>query len=155
MRLSVPIFALVSFFTLAGCSSTGHLKTPDGFAEVEGGKFDYRATNADGIVVGVRSHANDMHGNLDFWTRVLDKNLEKQAYRPEAQKARSIKTARGLEGKQLRYTFESQGRQHQYWLTLFVTESRVYVVEAGGDDAFFDQEVTPKLESAIQSLDVS
>jgi hypothetical protein len=154
MRFSlVPIAIASTALLLGGCSSHAHLTTPAGFAEIEGGKYDYRATNPDGVVVGVRSHKNDVHGNLDFWTRVLSKNLEDQSYKPEA-KARTIKTDTGIEGRQIRYTIDSAGREEEYWLTLFVTDKRVYVVEAGGDTAYFDKEVAPKVEAAIASLDM-
>ena len=56
------------------------------------------------------------------------------------------------EGRQFRYSFQSGGRPHKYWLTLFVTREQIFVVEAGGDEAFFDQEIAPKVEAAIASL---
>jgi hypothetical protein len=156
MRLSHVSIALVSAtLALGGCSSKALLVTPAGFAQIDGGKYDYRATNPDGVVVGVRTHKNDMHGNLDFWTRVLSKNLEDQSYKPDPGKARTLKTEEGVEGRQIRYTLTSGGREEKYWLTLFVTKDRIYVVEAGGDTAFFDQDVAPKVEAAIASLKMS
>ena len=156
MRFPIVSIAILSAtLALGGCTSRAHLTTPAGFAQIDGGKFDYRATNPDGVVVGVRSHKNAVHGNLDFWTRVLSKSLEDQAYKPEVGKARNIKSADGVEGRQIRYTLASGGREEKYWLTLFVTDDRVYVVEAGGDTAYFDQDVAPKIEEAIASLKMS
>jgi len=100
MRLPILSIAIVSAtLALGGCTSRAHLTTPAGFAQIDGGKFDYRATNPDGVVVGVRSHKNAVHGNLDFWTRVLSKSLEDQAYKPEVGKARNVKTADGVEAR--------------------------------------------------------
>jgi len=154
MRFSFApiVIASIGLF-MGGCASRAHLTTPSGFAEIDSDKYDYRATNPNGVVVGVRTHANDVHGNLDFWTGVLSKNLEEQSYKPDA-KAHSIKTHEGIEGRQIRYTVASSGREEKYWLTLFVTDKRVYVVEAAGDSAYFDQDVLPKVEAAIASLDL-
>ncbi len=154
-RLSIASLVLaITSFTFAGCTSHARLAAPDGFADLRGGSFDDRVVAPDGVVVGVRSHANEVHGNLDFWTRVVSKNLEDQSYKAEPGKPRSVQAKNGVEGRQIRYTLEQGGRTEQYWLTLFVTEDRVFVVEAGGDAAYFNADVQPKVEAAIASIDL-
>jgi hypothetical protein len=65
-----------------------------------------------------------------------------------------VKTARGLEGTQLRYTTTKNGRAHRYWITVFATKKKVFVVEAAGDKEPFDKAI-PAVESAIASLDAT
>ena len=44
------------------------------------------------------------------------------------------------------------GRQHAYWVTVFVTEDKVVTVEAGGDESFFDSR-GKAIGSAIASVE--
>lgn len=54
-----------------GCGPGFALKTPDGFVELDDQKeFAYRATTAQGIVMGVRVEPNRPKGNLAFWTEI-------------------------------------------------------------------------------------
>jgi hypothetical protein len=146
------LVAATSLLGLTACHGA-HLETPGGFAEIGGDKYDYRASNPEGVMVAVKSHPNDLSGNLEFWSRVVSHRLEEAGYRREDGDPRAVKTGRGLEGRQLKYTVDRNGRPHAYVVTLFVTPSRVYVVEAGGDTAYVDAKVTRELERAIASLD--
>ena len=152
-RHSLATIAAV-LLSLTACH-TAHLETPDGFAELDGNKYDYRATSSQGVVVGVKRHPNEPRGSLAFWSGVVSRKLEDQGYTRNSGKPRAVKTALGAEGRQFRYSFQSGGRPHKYWVTLFVTREQVFVVEAGGDEAFFDQEIAPKVEAAIASLKTS
>ena len=148
----LPLAAIATLLLSLTACHTAHLETPDGFAELDDGHYDYRATSSAGVVVGVKSHENKPRGSLDFWSGVVTRKLEDQGYTRVDAKPRTVKSESGVEGRQVRYTFASGGRPHQYWLTLFVTSTRVFVVEAGGDEAFFDKDIAPKVEAAIASL---
>lgn len=147
--ISVPLmaFALAS----SACTPASRLSPPAGFAELEGEKsYDYRATSARGIVVAVRTQPNSMHGNVDFWADAIDLRLRREGYAPEAPKA--VETTSGLAGKQLRYTREDEDRRtYCYWLTVFATNDRVYLVEAGGDKENFEP-AKAAVERAVVSL---
>ena len=93
-----------------------------------------------------------MKANTDFWAEALDLRLKGQGYSGE--EAREVKTARGLKGKQLRYVISRDGRDHRYWLTVFATKSKVFVVEAAGDKDAFDKE-QGTVDRAILSLDAT
>jgi hypothetical protein len=45
------------------------------------------------------------------------------------------------------------GRTQSYWLTVFTTEKKVYVVEAAGDKEAFEG-AAPMVESAIEGLKI-
>jgi hypothetical protein len=138
---------------LFGCAHGAKLDTPKGFANLgDRGEFSYRAANAKGIVLTTRTQDNDVKASTDFWAEALDGKLRDKGYTPEG--ARAVKTARGLEGMQLRYVTSYDGRPHRYWVTVFSTTSRVYVVEAAGDKEPFDQQVGI-VENAITTLDAT
>jgi len=150
--LSAALLTLASL-ALGACGSTAKVATPAGFAKVESDDdYAYRATSAHGVVIATRTNPNKLQGNLDFWKESVDLKLRDAGYVLEDKGERNVKTASGLEGKQLRYTTTKSGREHAYWVTVFVTKKRVVLVEAGGDKAPFAK-AEPALERAISTLE--
>lgn len=149
MRRSIWILTLAAV-VLGGCSSV-RMMTPSGFAAQEDDAYDWRASDGEGVVLAVRSEKNDPRGDLAFWSSAVDVRLRKAGY--TAQDRRDVKSIDGRAGKQLRYEVASEGRTLAFWVTVFVTDHRVVLVEAGGDTELF----TPKtkvVEAAIASLRV-
>lgn len=60
---------------------------------------------------------------------------------------------RGLPGRQMRYSVTREGRPNVLWVTVFVTPSSVFVVEAGGDVAHFEA-VEKEVDKAVRNLDL-
>lgn len=151
---SLKILALAPLFLLAiGCSSGARVSAPEGFAELdEGETYSYRATNAAGVVIAVRTEDNNPRGNLDFWTNAVDLKLKKSGYAPISEEAAKVSSEAGLDGRRLRYTTQKDGRTHEYWVTVFVTEDEVIVVEAAGDESFFDQKTQKRIEAAVKTV---
>jgi hypothetical protein len=151
---STIIRASLALLLLAGCSHGGRLDTPAGFANLgDRDDFSYRATSARGVVLATRTEPNDVKANTDFWAETLDIRLRDAGYVAEGQ-TRKVHTVKGLDGTQLRYTTTRDGRQHRYWVTVFATKSKVYVVEAAGDKAPFDA-AEATVEKAIATLDAT
>ena len=149
-RHVLPMILMMALGASAeGCASF-HMNTPAGFAELgDNDDFAYRATNAEGVVVAVRSERNPLRGNLEFWSGAVSERLRAQGYTADGG-PRPVQNASGLAGTQLRFARESNGRTLRYWVTVFVREGggRVYLVEAGGDREVFDR-ATPAVERAI------
>lgn len=144
---------LLVAFLLVGCVHGAKLDTPKGFANLgDRGEFSYRAANAKGIVLTTRTQDNDVKASTDFWVEALDAKLRDKGYSPDG--SRAVKTSRGLEGTQLRYVTSHDGRPHRYWVTVFSSASKVWVVEAAGDKEPFDQQVAI-VENAITTLDAT
>ena len=137
---SFTFLSLFALAALAGCSRGARLETPSGFATLEDdsqNQFSYRATSARGVVLATRTQPNDVKANTEFWADALDLRLKDKGY--VAESTRTVKTAKGLSGTQIRYVTSRNGREHRYWLTVFATKSKVYVVEAAGDKEPFDK----------------
>lgn len=136
-----------------GCTHGARLSTPAGFAILEeSGGYSYRATSAKGVVLATRTEPNDVKANTEFWAETLDAKLRDKGY--VAAGTRNVKTARGLAGTQLRYTTTKDGREHRYWVTVFATAKKVFVVEAAGDVVPFDKSAAV-VENAIATLDAT
>lgn len=151
---SLKILALAPLFSICiACSSGARVSAPDGFAELdEGDTFSYRATNAAGVVIGVRTEDNNPRGNLDFWTNAVDLKLKKSGYAAMTEEASKVSSDTGLDGRRLRYHTQKDGRTHEYWVTVFVTEDKVIVVEAAGDEAYFDKKTQTRIEAAVKTV---
>jgi hypothetical protein len=150
--------ALFSFTLLlsaaTGCTHGARLSTPSGFATLEeGGGYSYRATSAKGVVVATRTEPNDVKANTEFWAETLDAKLREKGYTVDGA-TRNVKTNKGLSGTQLRYVTTKNGREHRYWVTVFATNKKVFVVEAAGDKEPFDKAVAA-VDGAIASLDAT
>ncbi len=137
---------------LAGCGRGFVIVTPAGFAELESQKeYGYRATNAEGVVIGVRREDNRPWGDLAFWSGALDAQLRRQGY--VADKALDLESADGIKGRQIRYHVPRGGREFVFWSTVFVTDSNVVVVEVGGDRVYFDK-IEAAVRTSLDSLEV-
>jgi len=146
------ILGLVITAQALACTPNIRIDAPDGFAELEEQeRYDYRATNAEGVVLGVRRKANDPQGDLAFWSGALDAHLRRSGY--EAVVAKEVSSKDGIKGRQIRYHRNHQGRQHHYWVTVFVTPEQVVTVEAGGDEAFFGEQ-EKAIQRAIKGLEL-
>ena len=146
-------FALLLAAPLAAGCHGARLETPSGFATLDTtDDYSYRAASAKGVVIAARTESNDVKANTEFWTEALDAKLREKGY--VAESARSVQTAKGFNGQQIRYTADRNGRTHRYWLTVFTTKKKVYVVEAAGDKDSFDKS-QKTVDDAISTLDVA
>jgi hypothetical protein len=138
-------------FAGSGCGPGFAINTPSGFAEIdaEEDEYGYRAANAEGVVLAVRREANEPEGDLDFWTLAVREHLQRSGY--SGLVVREVESADGVDGRQLRCRIEREGREHVFWVTVFVSGDRVVTVEAGGDESFFDKQAAA-VERALRSL---
>ncbi len=143
--------ALCLSLPLGGCGKGFSIETPSSFAEIDAGNFDYRATSAEGVVLGVRREKNDPHGNLEFWSAAIDHELVRHGFVPGV--TRAVTTPSGLTGRQMRYSTTRNERPFVLWTTVFVDGKHLVVVQAGGDEAHFSQ-VEKAVDHAIRTLEV-
>lgn len=107
--------------------------TPPGFVDFSD-KYDdheYRATTADGLVLGVRAFDNEPKGEIAFWLRAIENRLrDTSGY--ALLETRDVKDLDGNAGKQLRFGHDESGVPHLYYVTIFTNDKRVFLLEAGG-----------------------
>ena len=116
---------------LAACSDF-RAATPSGFVELKDSEpYDYRAATAEGLVIAVRAIEHDPKGEIEFWASAIERRMrEGNGY--ALLESRDVKTAQGLTGKQLRFGYDEGQAPHLYTITIFVTDSKLYLLEAGG-----------------------
>lgn len=150
--ISLAFVLLLAAPFAAGCHGA-RLETPSGFATLDTtDDYSYRAASAKGVVIAARTESNEVKANTEFWTEALDAKLREKGY--VAESSRTVQTAKGFTGSQIRYSADRNGRTHRYWLTVFTTKKKVYVVEAAGDKEVFDKS-QKTVDDAISTLDVT
>jgi len=110
--------------------------TPPGFVELEDryDSHEYRATTADGVVIGIRSFNNEPKGDRAFWVKALENRIRDTGGYALLDK-REVSNRGGLTGTQLRFGHDEADDPYLYNLTIFVTDKRVFLVESGGPKA--------------------
>lgn len=124
--------SLVAFAALTGCRPF-EPATPPGFVDLSDkySNHEYRFTTADGMVLGVRAFKNDPKGELPFWTKVVENRMrDTSGY--ALLETKDVKDRAGNAGKQLRFGHDESSVPHLYYVTIFVNDDRVFVLEAGG-----------------------
>ena len=150
MKSTLLAFVLLSLSSLAGCASAAKLETPSGFATIErDDTFAYRALSAKGVVIATRTEKNELKGNTEFWSESIDLKLARAGYVKKGEK--NVRSNAGIEGRQLRYAVDRNGREHRYWVTVFLKGDRVLLVEATGDAQHFAP-LEPTIEQTIVTL---
>jgi len=137
---------------LAGCGHPFVPATPAGFVDL-GDRYpqgEYRATTADGVVIGVRAFDNDPKGELSFWSRALERRMrEMGGY--ALLKTESVAALGGLKGVEMRLGHDEGRTPYLYIVALFVSDKKVYVVEAGGTKEEVTKQET-QIKWAIEHL---
>jgi hypothetical protein len=138
MNLS-RIFSLPLLLGAAACGNNFTAATPPGFVELEDQyAYDYRATTADGLVIGVREIDHDPKGEMSFWTRAIENHM-RQRGGYALLGTHPVKNADGLDGLQLRFGHDEQASPHLYYVTVFLTDDHIFLVEAGGTKALMEK----------------
>ena len=128
---SAALWLLLAAF-LPACGHHFDATTPAGFVELEHQEhYDYRATSADGLVIGVRELKNDPQGELGFWARAVENQLRMRGGYALLE-ARDVKSKDGVAGKEFRFGHDEGKTPHLYFVTVFVTKKRIQVLEIGG-----------------------
>ena len=133
MRRRMLIFSL-GLGWLVGCGYAFEASTPPGFVELEQQQdvgYAYRATSADGLVIAVRQLDNDPKGEISFWEQAIENQLRQRAGYSLLEK-RDAKSADGTPGRQLRFGHDEGKTPHLYYVTLFVDDHHIYLIEQGG-----------------------
>jgi hypothetical protein len=119
---------------LGGCGHAFEVSTPPGFVELkeqQDAGYAYRATSADGLVIAVRQFDNDPKGEISFWEQAIENQLRQRAGYSLLDK-RDAKSADGTPGRQLRFGHDEGKTPHLYYVTLFVNDRHIYLIEQGG-----------------------
>lgn len=126
------LLALSAALAAMACGPSFKAATPPGFVELEDQyTYDYRATTADGLVIGVREIDNDPKGEMSFWLRAIENSM-RQRGGYALLGTHEVKSADGVAGTQLRFGHDEEATPHLYYVTVFVTDDNIVLFEAGG-----------------------
>jgi len=141
MRTMMLTASILGAVLLVGCGSPVTIHAPDDFVVLEDddyGPYDARATTAHGVVVAGRAVDNEEEGSLEFWLDAIRNRLRTMGGYALLEET-EVTAGSGHQGTQLRFGRDEGGHTYLYWLSVFVTEDTVYLVEAGGRQELFEE----------------
>lgn len=146
------ILALVAFVAAFASCRPFVPATPPGFVELEDryGSQEYRATTADGVVIGIRAFDNEPKGERAFWVRAIENRMRDAGGYALLEK-RDVKNRGGLTGTELRFGHDEGDEPYLYRISIFVTEKHVFLLEAGGSKAQMERQAE-QIEWAIKNF---
>ena len=135
---STRMKTLISLLIVLGCTACGRpfdITTPAGFIELDDQQpqFAYRATDANGVVSGVRVIEAEEREDLEFWEQAVSLRLQ-QVSGYELDITEEQLSADGSAGVRLRFRRKEHGATYVYWVTLFAAQERIFVLEVGGEE---------------------
>ncbi len=147
---SIALLLLVT----SGCGANFAMTAPDGFVELEEdySLYDARFTSADGVVISVRELEHEPHGDMDFWVEAIQNRMRMNGGYALLD-TKDVHAATGQSGKQLRFGRDQNGTPFKYWITIFVTDDHIHIVEAGGRTEQFDA-AEARVERAIAGFEI-
>jgi len=114
---------------VAGCGA--RMDIPAGFVSLDSpGRYDCKATSADGVMLAARRLDNRKGGTLAFWSQAVGNELLNDGYRPQGDE--DVKSSTGRAGKLLTFAKAIRGKDFIYMTALFVNDGAVLLAEAGG-----------------------
>lgn len=116
------------------CGPSFELATPPGFVEIDQSwdHYDYRATTAKGLVIAAREIDHDPKGDAAFWLEAIRDRMRTRGGYALLDEV-GVTSADGVKGTQLRFGHDEDGNKpHLYYLTVFVTDDAIVLLEAGG-----------------------
>lgn len=154
MRRMIVVFALALVPAVSGCRGFD-LEPPADFVELEEPEYSgyaLRATNARGVVVAVRALDNERGGSLAFWAEAIRGRL-RDARGYALLEEKDVTCASGETGRRMRFGRDEGTRPYVYELTLFVCESELFVVEAGGQREDYE-DVRAEVDRAVAGFTI-
>lgn len=129
----------IASFAATGCGRPYGALTPNGFVELtDGGRtydddaHEYRASSADGVVLGVRAWKNEPKVDLDLAVRALENRIRYGEGYALLAKNKVVAGDGKTAGMRLDFGHDESDNPHLYSVAVFVTNDYVYLVEAGG-----------------------
>jgi hypothetical protein len=149
------VFGAAALLGATGCGRPFKVQTAPGLLELKDQQpgHDFRAMTPEGVVMAVRTIDTDGRGDLDFWTRTVALRMRQMngyALLGES----DVKSRDGTPGHELRFGHDDGGKPYAYTVRLFVAQSRLFIVEAGGPSAEVAR-YAPSLDWMQSSLKVA
>ncbi len=112
--------------------------------------YDQRAISADGVVVALRTLANEQNGDIEFWA-VASGNELVQNRGHELVKTEDVTSGSGLAGKLMTFKAEKRGQDFIYLTALYIKADQIVLAEAGGKAEAFEAHAD-KIRKALLSV---
>ena len=156
MNIFYALSVALGLICVSACGPSFVVQTPAGFVELndEWDGYDYRATTADGLVIAAREIEHKPKGDAAFWLKAI-KNSMRDRGGYALLETLQVQSADGVPGTQLRFGHDEEGNKpHLYYLTLYVTDDVIVLLEAGGSKKMVTENAA-QIATAVRSFSVN
>ncbi len=147
-RLLIILLAIGALFAMTACDDPAfEVETPSAMIELHTpDDASFVAMTADGVVVRARAIrqgddddplAESPRAEHDFWVDAIRQRMRTRAGYALLDEV-DVQCAGGTDGTRLEFGRDHEETPYVYWLTLYVTDDTVHVIEAGGRQDRFD-----------------
>lgn len=154
----VVVAAMAAIF-LTGCPEPFEVETPSSMVELStSDDRTYVAMTHDNVVVRARvMRQGDDYGDTpqasgEFWTDAIRERMRLNGGY-ELLEEQQVESDNGHEGTRLEFGRDQEGEPYRYWMTLFVTDHNIHLIEAGGRGDRFES-ATEDIEELLSSYTV-
>jgi hypothetical protein len=156
MRFGIRLLLLILAMSALACGRPFKIQTAPGFVELENqadsSDYAYRATTPEGVTLGVRVIDDEQRGDLAFWMKALTLQLHDVTGYALLETS-DVKSNDGTPGRMLRLGHDEDGKPYLYWLAVYMAQSRLYLVEAGGTKEQMER-ARPQIEWMMKTVKV-
>ena len=149
------VFICALWAMVAGCGASFDIETPPEMVAVEHGSNKYVGMTHEGVVVRVNVYSQGEgsrdvpQGSHEFWlasTRERMRTTGGYALLDE----KEVQSSDGHGGTRLEFGRDQDGVPYRYWITLYVTDDNIHVIDAGGRQDRFEN-AQDAVERALKS----
>lgn len=133
------LLAAALTFAALGCGKPFDVKPAPGFVALEQQhQHDWRATTPEGVVMAVRVVDDEDRGDLAFWTQAITLQMRDVSGYALLSSA-DVVSADGTKGKRLEFGHDEDNKPYVYWVSIFLAQGRLFLVESGGSKESFEK----------------
>lgn len=126
-----------------GCGPTYDVVTPPQMVELERDAYSYVAMTHDGVIVRSSIYSQGERADVPGAAREFWVNATRERMRIKAGYAlideEDVESADGHSGTRLKFGRDQRDSPYVYWITIFATDDRLHIIEAGGREDRFDK----------------
>ena len=144
------LVAIPMLLAVTACETVpANLTTPGGFAEYSATEKAYRAITPEGVVLRVRSVANEPAQSLKFWSEALEVQLTKSGYILLEKATFSSPAGAGIA---FEWNAPFNGEDWVYLTAIAVSADKITIAEAAGEHEHYQdyrQSIVESLSSIV------
>ena len=153
------LISMIALVSVACASPSFDIETPAEMVELERDYHRYVAMTHDGVVLralvysqGERRSDDAPRAQQQFWADAVRERMRTSGGYALLDEEH-VQSADGRSGNRLKFGRDQNGVPYQYWITIFVTDEHIHIIDVGGREDRFER-AQEAVEAALSSYRV-